>query len=87
MLLMRRVLLLALALPSGAVAQEKIRIRALPSSDLTVRMSVDQTMHFDVVSAALPAPVSLDGSVTMRFTQRTGRPDSAGVIDAQLTYD
>lgn len=88
MLLMGRVLLLAAALPGLAFAQkETIRIRALPSPGLTVRMTVDQTLHFDVVSAALPAPVALDGSIAMRFTQKTGRPDSAGVIDAQLTYD
>lgn len=88
MLLIRRVLLLAAALPGLAVAQkERIRIRALPSSDLTVRMAVDHSMHFDILSAALPAPMAFDGSTTMRFTQKTTRPDSAGAIDAQLTFD
>lgn len=85
---MRRVLLLTITLPGAALAQkETIRIRALPSSDLTVRMTVDQTLHFDVVSVALPAPVALDGTIAMRFTQKTGKPDGAGVIEAQLTYD
>jgi len=84
---MRRVLLAA-ALPGLFLVQkERIRIRALPSSDLTVRMGVDQTMHFDLQSAALPAPITIDGSTTMRFTQKTDKPDSLGVINAQLTYD
>ncbi len=88
MLLMGRALLLALALPGFFQAQkERIRIRALPSSELTVRMAVDQTLHFDVLSAALPGPVTLDGSTMMRFTQKTDKPDSAGIVNAHLTYD
>lgn len=88
MLLMRRVLLLAVALPGLGFAQkEKIRIRLLPSPDLTVRMGVDQTLNFTVQSAALPVPITIDGSITMRFTQVTGKPDSVGLISAQLTYD
>lgn len=88
MLLMRRLLFLSVLLPSLAVAQkERIRIRSLPLPDVTVRMSVDQTLHVDVQSAALPAPMALDGTTLMRFSQRAGRPDTAGVISAQLTYD
>lgn len=88
MLLMRRLLFVSMVLPSLAVAQkERIRIRSLPLPDVTVRMSVDQTLHVDVQSAALPAPMALDGTTLMRFSQRAGRPDTAGVISAQLTYD
>jgi hypothetical protein len=88
MLLMRRVLLLSVVLPSLAVAQkERIRIRSLPLPDVTVRMSVDQTLHVDVQSAALPAPMALDGTTLMRFSQRAGQPDTAGMISTQLTYD
>lgn len=88
MLLMRRLLLLSMVLPSLVVAQkERIRIRALPLPDVTVRMAVDQTLHVDVQSAALPAPIALDGTTLMRFSQRAGQPDTAGAISAQLTYD
>jgi hypothetical protein len=86
--LLRGALLLALALPGLLPAQtERIRLRALPSSELTVRMAVDQTLRFDLLSAALPSPLTLEGSTTMRFTQKTERPDSAGMVNAHLTYD
>jgi len=88
MLLTGRSLLLLIALPSlGAAQTERIRIRAISPPDVTVRMAVDQTLHVDETSAALPAPMTLDGTTLMRFNQRAGRPDSAGVITAQLTYD
>jgi hypothetical protein len=86
-MLLMRYLPLAAMLPGLAYGQkEKVRIQALPSSDLTVRMTVDQTLHFDVVSAALPTSVSLDGSTAMRFTQKTEKVEE-GAINAHLTYD
>ncbi len=80
--------LLALVIPAPLHAQpERVSIRTAPVPGLTSRMSITQELQFDISAAALPAPMAMQGTVLLRFTQRTGSPDSLGVISAELTYD
>lgn len=87
MLLIRR-LLLGAALPAVLSAQStSITIPKLPAPGSTVRTTLTQDLHFDVVAPALPTPILLEGSTFARFVLRTGPLDSLGGMLADLTYD
>lgn len=94
---MKRVLihLLALTLPSFSIVaqEEKVTVLLLPKPDQTVEMrtvqDVDMAVTFDGTvppELAAAGPMKIQGKTVMAFTQKTGKLNSQGGLEAEINF-
>lgn len=89
-----RVLPMILSLGGALVAQEeKVTILLLPKPDQTIDLrmvqDIDMAVTFEgTVPAELAAagPMKIQGKTVMAFTQKTGKQNSQGGLEAEITY-
>ena len=94
---MKRVLvhLLVLTFPwfSVLAQEEKVTVLLLPKPDQTIELRTVQDVEMAVTfegtvppELAAAGPMKIQGKTVMAFTQKTGKQNSQGGLEAELTY-
>ena len=89
-----RVLSIILSIAGALIAQEeKVTVFLLPRPDQTIELRTVQDVEMAIIfegtvppELAAAGPMKIQGKTVMAFTQKTGKQNSQGGLEAELTY-